>query len=40
MRKIVVAAWLAVSSVVAAVPAAAEQPASLPRLAPAKCCSK
>ncbi|HZF95823.1 MAG TPA: SIMPL domain-containing protein [Allosphingosinicella sp.] len=34
MRKIVVAAWLALSSVVAAVPAAADSPVSLPPLGP------
>jgi uncharacterized protein YggE len=34
MRKITVAAWLALSSVVAAVPAAADGPISLPPLAP------
>ncbi|HEY0012198.1 MAG TPA: SIMPL domain-containing protein [Allosphingosinicella sp.] len=34
MRKLVVAAWLAVSSIVAAVPAAADSPISLPPLAP------
>lgn len=34
MRKLVVAAWLAASSVIAAVPAAADGPVSLPPLAP------
>jgi uncharacterized protein YggE len=34
MRKSVVAAWLALSSIVAAVPAAADSPISLPPLAP------